>query len=217
MGFGKGKDLAGLPVINTFELLSAADRPVDGIGTDAEFIFQLLHQLIWITGFSVHLIDESKNRDMPHGTYLEKLARLRFDTLCSIEHHYGRICRHKRPVGVLRKVLMAGSVEDVDAVTFIFKLEHGACDGDSSLFFKIHPVRHGMSACSLAFDRSGSLNGSAIKQKLFRQGCFTGVRMRNNGKCSSSLDFFSQVRHNILSKNSLTALSYHFAADVSIA
>ena len=68
-------------VINAAEFLTGTDRPVYRIGTNAELVLDLLQQFIRITCFTVHLIDEGKNRDIAHNTDLKQLASLRLDTL----------------------------------------------------------------------------------------------------------------------------------------
>ena len=114
---------------------------------------------------------------MPHRADLEELSRLGLNTLGCVKNHHSRIRCHERTISILRKVLVAGSIQNVEAVTFIFKLEDGACDGNSSLFLQIHPVRHRMPARRFSFYGARSLNCPAVKQKLFRQRRFTGVRM----------------------------------------
>jgi hypothetical protein len=42
-----------------------------------------------------------------------------------------------------------------------------------------------MSARLAAFYRAGHMNGTTVEQQLLGHGCFTGVRMRNNGKSSA--------------------------------
>ena len=197
VGIGEGENLSGFPIVNTFKILTATDGPVNRIGADAEFVFQLLHQLVGITGFPVHFVDEGKNRDIPHGTDLEKLSGLGLDAFGCIQHHDGRVGSHQGAVSILREILVSRGIENVDAVTLIFKLKNRAGDGNTSLFFQIHPVRHGMAAGGFPFYGSGGLNRPAVEKKLFRQRGLTGVRMRNNGECSSASDFFFQVWHKV--------------------
>ena len=59
---------------------------------------------------------------MAHGTDFEELPRLRLDALGAVDDHYGRVSRHQRAVGILGKVLMTRSVEDVDAESLILEL-----------------------------------------------------------------------------------------------
>ena len=43
-------------------------------------------------------------------------------------------------VGVLREVLVAGGVQDVDAEALVLELHHGGGDGDAPLLLDLHPV-----------------------------------------------------------------------------
>ena len=83
----KSKNFSRFSVVNSLKLFAATDRPVNRIGSDAEFLFQLFHQLIRIACFAVHFVDKSKNRNMPHRAYFEKLPCLRLNTFSGIQHH----------------------------------------------------------------------------------------------------------------------------------
>ena len=118
----EGQNMPFLPVENALELTAAADGPVHGIGADAKFVFQLLHKLVGASGLTVQLVDEGEDGNMAHGAYLEKLSGLGLNALCSINYHNGGVRRHEGAVGVLREVLMARSVQNIDAVAVILKL-----------------------------------------------------------------------------------------------
>ena len=89
---------------------------------DPQNLFDLAHQLKGIPGLPVHFVHKGKDRDMAHHTDLEKLDGLRLHTLGAVDDHHRRIRSHKGPVGILREVLMARRVQDIDAVAFIIKL-----------------------------------------------------------------------------------------------
>ena len=182
----KSQNSSALPVIYTFKLSAAAYRPVDRIGSYAEFLFQLFHQLIRISGFAVHLVDKGKYRNMPHGADSEKLPRLRFYTLGSIQHHNSRIRCHQCTVSILRKILMARCIQNIDAVSFIFKLQNRTGNGYSALLLKIHPVRNSMPAGSFSFNGTGCLDCSSIQQQFFCECGFSCVRVRDDGKSPPS-------------------------------
>ena len=59
---------------------------------------------------------------MAHNANLEKLDRLRLDTLRTIDDHDRRIGCHQSTVGILREILMSRCIQDIDAKSLIIKL-----------------------------------------------------------------------------------------------
>ena len=194
----KRENLAAVAVEHALEVVPAADGPVDRIGADAELVFQLLHELERVAGLAVELIDERKDRDVAHGADLEELARLRLDALGRVDDHDGAVRRHERAVRVLREVLVAGGVEDVDAIALVFKLHDRRRDGDAALLFELHPVRDRVARGRLALDRAGELDGPAVQQQLFRERRLAGVRVRDDRKRPAALDFLFQIHSPLL-------------------
>ena len=86
-GSRKGGYLPGKAVIHAFKILSAANGPVYGAGADAQDIFNLVHQFIWVPGLTVKLIDECEDRDMAHDADLKKLDGLGLHTLGTVNYH----------------------------------------------------------------------------------------------------------------------------------
>ena len=121
---GKGQHLAGLPVEHALEFLAAADGPVHGVGLDAQDLLDVLHQLKGVAGLAVHLVDEGEDGDVPQGADFEQLDGLGLDALGRVDDHDRRVGGHQGAVGVLRKVLVAGGVQDVDALAGIVELQH---------------------------------------------------------------------------------------------
>ena len=76
-------------VVNSLEVDAAADGPIHGISSDAELVFELLHEVIGAASFAVELIYKCKDGDIAHCAYLKQLPCLRLDTLCRIDYHYG--------------------------------------------------------------------------------------------------------------------------------
>ena len=67
----EGDDAAGLTVEHSAEVLSAADRPVHGVGADAEHRFDLFHKLERVAAFAVHLVHEREDGDVAQRAHLE--------------------------------------------------------------------------------------------------------------------------------------------------
>ena len=187
---GKEVDVLPAAVIDALELLAAADGPVHGIGLDAELVFQLVEQVERVLRLAVHLVDKREDRDMAHSADLEQLARLRLDALAAVDDHNGGVRRHERAVGILREILMARRIEDVDAEALVLELHDGGGDGNAALLFDLHPVRDGGAGVFLALDRARLRNGPAVEQEFFRQRGFAGVRVRNDRKRPAAADLF---------------------------
>ena len=136
----EGRNRLFISVVNTLELMAAANRPVDRTRTDSQHRLDLIHQFKGIPGFPVHLINKSKNGNVAHNTDLEQLDRLRLDTLGSIYDHDRGIRRHKGSVCVLREILMPRGIQDIDAVTVVIKLHYRGGNGNPPLLLDLHPV-----------------------------------------------------------------------------
>ena len=185
----KRHDMVFLAVIDALEFLAAADWPVNGIGVNAQLLFQLVEQVIRVAGLQVHLVDKSENRDTAHGADLEQLAGLCLDALGCVDNHDCGVRSHQGAVGVLREVLMTRGIQNVDAVSAVFKLKHRGRDRDAALLLNFHPVGNGMTRILLALYGTGELNCSAVQQEFLCNGRFAGIRMRNNRKRAALCDF----------------------------
>ena len=164
---GEEQQLPVLPVVNTLEVLAAADGPVHGVGLDAQLPFHLVQQVEGVPGLPVHLVDEGENGDVAHGADLEQLPGLGLHALGAVNHHDGGVRSHKGTVGVLGEVLVTGGVQNVDAVALVLKLHDRAGDGDTTLLFNLHPVGGGGPGIFLALDHTGLGNGAAVQQEFF--------------------------------------------------
>ena len=184
----------GIPVINALEVAVNTDRPVDRAGTDAQHLFQLLHQGERILGRPVHLVHKGENRNVAHPAYLEQLDGLGLNTLGCVQQHDRGVSRNQHPVGIFREVLVAGGVQDVDPVSVIHKLHGGACHGNAALLLNLHPVRGGVLVRLPGFDAARAADRSAVQQQLLSQRCFTRVRMGDDSKGTPLFHFLVQKR-----------------------
>ena len=186
---GEEEDAALFPVIDALELLAAADGPVHGVGVDAQLPLHLLAEVQGVLGLPVHLVDEGEDGDMAHGADPEELAGLGLHALGAVDDHDGAVRRHEGAVGILGEVLVAGGVQDVDAVAIVLELHDGAGDGNAALLLDLHPVRSS-GFRPLALDLAGLGDGSAVEQELFRESGLTGVRVGDDGKGPPPGDLF---------------------------
>ena len=120
---------------------------------------------------------------------LEELLRLRLDALRDIDDHDGTVDGHERAVRVLREVLMARRIEDVDAAARVVELQHRRRDRDTALLLNLHPVRHRMALRLARLDGAREVDGTTVEQEFLRQRRLTGIRVRDDRKRAALLDF----------------------------
>ena len=191
---GEMDHLPILPVVDALELLATADGPVHGVGVQTQLLLQFLAQLKGVPGLPVHLVDEGEDGDVPHGAYLEQLSGLGLHALGRVDDHDGGVGGHQGAVGVLREVLVARGVQDVDAVALILELHYRGGNGNAALLLNLHPVGGGRPGVLLALDLAGLGDSSAVEQELLRQGRLTGVRVGDDGKGAATLDLRFVIR-----------------------
>ena len=183
------------PVINAFKGLSRTDWPVHRTGGDPQFFFDIIQQLKRISCFTIHFVNEGKDRDMTHHTYLEQFSRLCLHTLGCIDHHY----RHQGTVRVLREVLMSRCIQDIDTISAVIKLQYRRGDRNTSFLFNLHPVRYCMLCRCFSFDRTCLIDRSSIKQKFLRQCRLSCIRVWYDRKGSSLFYFIRNIWHMLIS------------------
>ena len=127
---------------------------------------------------------------MPHHTDLEQLDGLRLDTLRTIDDHDRTVGCHEGAVGILREVLVSRCIQNVNALSFIIKLKYRGGNRNTSLLLDLHPVGNRMLGCLTPLDGTCEIDRTSIQKELLRQCRLTGIRVRNNRKRTSLLDFF---------------------------
>ena len=183
----KGDDLLLPPVIDPLEGLAAADGPVHRVGADAQLLFDLLHQVKGVPGLPVHLVDKGEDGDVPHDADLEQLPGLGLHPLGGVDDHDGGIRRHQGAVGVLREILVAGGVQNIDAKAVVAELHGGGGHRDAPLLFDLHPVGDGVAGGLFALHRPGHGDGPAIEEEFLGEGGLARVGVGNDGEGPSPL------------------------------
>ena len=115
-----------LAVEDAAEAGAGAERPVDGECADAEHAFEFIQQGERIARGAVHLVHEGEDRHAAPAADLEELAGLGLDALAGVDDHDHGIHRRQHAVGVLGEILVAGGVEEIDAVAVVIELQNGA-------------------------------------------------------------------------------------------
>ena len=187
---GKSSYMFGTAVIDTTEFLTGTDRPVHWTGSDAEDRFNFIHQFKGVIGVPVHFVNKSENRDIPEQAYFKQFLCLSLNTLGGVDDHDSGVSRHQCTVSILREILMSRSIQNINAVSVIFKLQYRRGDGNTSLFFNFHPIGNRMFCRFLSFDRTGQVNSAAIEKEFLCQSGFARIRMGDDGKGSSFTNFF---------------------------
>ncbi len=175
------------------KIKAVADGPVHRERADAQHALQFVQQRQRVLHRPVALVHEGEDRHAALAADLEQLARLRLDALGGINHHHHRVHGGEHAVGVLGEILVAGRVEQVEAVAVVIELQHRGADRDAALLFQLHPVGRRGALVFARGDRAGELHRAAVKQELLRQRGLARVRMRDDGERAPFLDFFRDI------------------------
>ena len=156
-------------VVDTLETDTALDRPRQRAHVDVQFLLQLVQQVERVFGFTVHLVDEDNHRRITHTADLHQLACLRFHTFRTVHHDDNTVHSRQRAVGIFSKVLVTRSIKDVDLVVMVVELHYRSGNGNTTLFFNIHPVRRCRLLYLIALYGTRHLDLSTKKQQLLGQ------------------------------------------------
>ena len=154
-----------------------------------EFFFELVEEVEGILALAVHLVDEHDDGRLAHTANGHQLARLRLHTLGTVNDDDGRVNGSERAEGIFGKVLVTGSVKDIDLIVIIVEFHHRGGHGDSALLLDVHPVGCSCLAYLVALDSACHLNLSAEEQELLGERGLTGVRVRDDGESSPAFYF----------------------------
>ena len=138
---------------------------------------------------TIHLVDQRNHGRFAQTANFEQLDRSILDPFRRIDDHECGINRRQRSVSILREVLVAGRIEQVDDAATVFELHHRGGYRDAALLFDLHPVGCCMALTLARFHRAGSIDRPAEQQQFFRNRCFAGIRMRNNRERAPTVDF----------------------------
>ena len=161
---------------------------------DAENVFKFIQKIEGVTSGTIELVHEGKDGDSAAPADFEEFSGLGFDSFGGIDDHYCGIDGGKDSVGIFGKVSVAWGIEEVDDVVAVGELEDGGGDGDSALFFELHPIAGGGSLVTTSGDAACELDCPAVKEELFREGGLSRVGVGDNGKSAASRDFASGQR-----------------------
>src|SRR3954463_3423155 len=132
-------DKPGSSVVNAAKIGAVAERPINGIGVDAENAFQFIEQHERIFCRPIQLVHDSEDGDAALAADLEEFACLGLNAFGSVNDHYGGIDGCQNAIGIFGKIFMAGSIQQVHTITAILELQDGGTDGNATLALQFHP------------------------------------------------------------------------------
>ena len=176
----KQDHLLAAAVDHTAETVAAADGPIHRPAGQAQVLLDFIQQIQGLPPRAIHLVDEGEDRNAPHAAHLEQLAGLRLEALRGVLEHHRVIGGRQGAVGVLRKVLVAGGVQQVDRAAAVVELQHRGGDRDAPLLLQLHPVGGDLALLPLGLHRPSLLDRTAVEQQLFGEGGLAGVGVGND-------------------------------------
>src|SRR5262249_48842584 len=103
--------------------------------------------------------------------------------------HHRRVHRRQSTISVLRKVLVAWRVKQIEDAAIVIEDHDRGNNGNAALALDRHPVGAGRTTVTFGFDLTGEVDGAAKQQQFLGQGRLPRIGMGNNCKRSSSVDF----------------------------
>jgi hypothetical protein len=151
-------------------------------GVNADHVFDFGTRVVGIGVGQVHLVEHGHHFHTQVERGVAVGHGLRLHTLAGVHHQQGAFASRQRTRDFIRKVHMAGRVDQVqvvDLTVFGFVVQRsGLClDGDAALFLDVHRVQH------LGFHVSGFQTSTTLNQAIGQRG-FAMVNVRNDRKIS---------------------------------
>ena len=127
-------------VVYSFETCSLLYRPGQGTNLNHQFFFELIEQIERVFSFTVHFVDEDNYRSLSHTAHLHQFTRLRFHTLRAVYNDDNAVHSSQCAVCIFGKVLVTGSIENVNLIVPIVEFHHGSRYRNTTLLFDFHPI-----------------------------------------------------------------------------
>lgn len=175
-------------IVDALEFFAFADGPVHGECLNLEEVFKFFHELKRGASVAVTLVDKGEDGELTHTTDFEELFCLRLDTFGDVNEHDGGVCGSECTVGILGEVGVARRIKEVDLAIEVLELKNRGGNGDTALFFKFHPVTHGVSCGASALHATCEVNCSTVQEEFFCEGCFTRIGVGDDGEGTSAID-----------------------------
>jgi len=138
---GEFEELPCAQIRDSAKTAARGGRPLHRHHIQGELIFNLGNDFKSVAGFAVKLVHKGNNGNIAQAADLEKLKRLRLNTLRRVNDHNRAIGCGEGAVGVLGKVFMARRIKQVENEVRMFKCHDRGGDRNPALLLNLHPVR----------------------------------------------------------------------------
>ena len=108
---------------------------------DAEHALQFVEKRDRIFRRPIALVHEGENRNAAPLAHFKEFARLRLDALACVDDHDRGVDGGEHAIGVFAEILVAGRIEEIDAVAVVVELQNRRRNRDAALLLELHPVR----------------------------------------------------------------------------
>jgi hypothetical protein len=129
--------LRALTVEDPDQAAVTAHGPCRHETVDPELGLDVVEQAEGVFTDAVALVDEGMDRETPLLAYAEELPGLRLDAPPVVEQHDRAVRGRQRAVGVLREVLVARCVQQVDAEALVVEVQYGRGNRDATLLLHL--------------------------------------------------------------------------------
>ena len=168
---------AGAPVHQAEVGALVHHRPCRRRGPQPDLALDLVEQLEGVAPRPVELVDERDDGRSARAADLEELQGLRLQALGRVDHHDRGVGGREHPVGVLREVLVARGVEQVEDAVAVGELQRRRGDRDAAGALDLHPVGARPRPPAARAHRAGQVDRPGLQQQALGEGRLTGVRV----------------------------------------
>src|SRR5690606_16440412 len=151
-------------VVYALEIVTHADREAQRGDRKAQFLFHLVQQVKGILPLAVQFVDEDDHGDVAHSTDFHQFLGLLLHPLGHVNDHNDTVHGGQGPKGVLGKILVARSIQNINFLVPINKGQNGSGHGNSPLALDFHEIAGGRLFDLVVLDRTGLLNGTPEEQ-----------------------------------------------------
>ena len=184
-----------IDIIYALEFCAYVYWPAKGAYIYLEFRFEFIQNFEGVASLAVKFVDKNYNRSIPHAAYFHQFAGLLFDSFGNIDYDNDTIHGGQCPVCVFGKVLVTGSVQNIDLIIAVIESHHRCRYRDAALLFYLHPVACGRLLYFIGFDCSGDVDSASKEKQLFSKCRLAGVGMGNDCESTPTAYFFCDFRH----------------------
>ncbi|OPZ10631.1 MAG: hypothetical protein BWZ06_01866 [Bacteroidetes bacterium ADurb.BinA261] len=114
-------ETVAIHIIHATKALTHVNRPTQRSHRYLQFLFQFVENIEGVLSLAIHLVYKNHHRRMSHPTNFHQFSGLSLHSFGRVHYNNHAIDSRKRSISIFGKILMTGSVEDIDFVTFVFE------------------------------------------------------------------------------------------------